>query len=135
MKLSDFWPAKIRNHDGQTLKAGCAVIKDGKLLVITTRERGYWNLPKGHAEKGETAEQTALRETAEETGYKVKIIRELGDLQYDHLLNKEPISFRIFLAEVVSQDGNGEGAWRWIDLKDAAKDLYPNVAEFLEAKL
>lgn len=38
----------------------------GEILMI--RRRGWWDLPKGHIEKGETHEQAALREVAEETG-------------------------------------------------------------------
>ena len=36
---------------------------------IDRRGRMLWSLPKGHIELGETAEQTAIREVAEETGY------------------------------------------------------------------
>ena len=37
-----------------------------KFLLMQHRHR--WDLPKGHAEEGETIEETALRETHEETG-------------------------------------------------------------------
>ena len=39
-------------------------------LIGRTDRRGrlLWSLPKGHIEQGETAEQTAMREVAEETG-------------------------------------------------------------------
>ena len=35
---------------------------------LDRRGRLLWSLPKGHIEAGETAEQTAVREVAEETG-------------------------------------------------------------------
>lgn len=35
---------------------------------LLMRHPGRWDLPKGHAEPGESPEQTALREMAEETG-------------------------------------------------------------------
>ncbi|MBV8291306.1 MAG: NUDIX domain-containing protein, partial [Mycobacterium sp.] len=35
---------------------------------VDRRGRMLWSLPKGHIELGETAEQTAIREVAEETG-------------------------------------------------------------------
>lgn len=38
-------------------------------------EEGFWDFPKGHLEKGETTEETALREVKEETGLsKVEIV-------------------------------------------------------------
>lgn len=40
----------------------------GRLLLLRRRD-GLWELPGGHAEAGETAWQTALRELREETGY------------------------------------------------------------------
>ena len=33
-------------------------------------EKGHWDFPKGHMERGETEIQTALREVEEETGLK-----------------------------------------------------------------
>ncbi|MDR1671963.1 MAG: NUDIX domain-containing protein [Bacteroidales bacterium] len=45
---------------------GLVVGKDEKILLI--RRRGKWDLPKGKAEKGETPEETAVREVSEECG-------------------------------------------------------------------
>lgn len=41
-----------------------------------------WDLPKGHAEPGETILQTSLRETAEETGFEAKNILVDRDFQF-----------------------------------------------------
>jgi 8-oxo-dGTP pyrophosphatase MutT (NUDIX family) len=41
-----------------------------------------WSLPKGHIEAGETAEQTAVREVAEETGIHSRVLRPLGSIDY-----------------------------------------------------
>jgi ADP-ribose pyrophosphatase YjhB (NUDIX family) len=43
------------------------------LLVRPSLDRDVWGIPKGHVDKGETLEQTALRETLEETGLHVAI--------------------------------------------------------------
>jgi 8-oxo-dGTP pyrophosphatase MutT (NUDIX family) len=65
--------------------AGAVVFKkeDDKIYYLLLRYQGtshrtdkdYWDLPKGHIEKGETLEETVKREVKEETGLKdVKIV-------------------------------------------------------------
>ena len=65
-------------------KAGVVVYRqseNGKLelLLITAKSREQkWIFPLGAVDAGETLEQTAIRECAEESGYIVEIISELG---------------------------------------------------------
>ena len=47
-----------------------------------SRERLLWSLPKGHIEEGETPQQAAIREVAEETGINSEISRELGVIDF-----------------------------------------------------
>ena len=42
-------------------------------LIISHQGDGHWCFPKGHEEKKETEEETAIREIREETGLKVKL--------------------------------------------------------------
>ncbi len=49
---------------------------------IDRRGRMLWSLPKGHIEMGETAEQTAIREVAEETGIRGSVLVALGRIDY-----------------------------------------------------
>lgn len=44
-----------------------------KVLLIKNENGGHWSFPKGHAEPGETEQQTAIREVSEETGLHIKI--------------------------------------------------------------
>jgi len=48
----------------------------------STGKRILWSLPKGHIEEGETPEQAALREVAEETGIESAIERSLGVIDF-----------------------------------------------------
>ena len=41
-----------------------------------------WSLPKGHIEEGETPEQAAIREVAEETGINSDITKSLGVIDF-----------------------------------------------------
>ena len=49
---------------------------------VDRRGRMMWSLPKGHIETGETAEQTAIREVAEETGIQGTVVAPLGKIDY-----------------------------------------------------
>jgi 8-oxo-dGTP pyrophosphatase MutT (NUDIX family) len=53
-------------------------------LIGRTNRRGrlLWSLPKGHLEAGETLEQAAVREVAEETGIHGSIIGSLGSIDF-----------------------------------------------------
>jgi ADP-ribose pyrophosphatase YjhB (NUDIX family) len=46
------------------------------------RGRLLWSLPKGHIEEGESAEQAAVREVAEETGIAGRIVGRLGTIDF-----------------------------------------------------
>jgi 8-oxo-dGTP diphosphatase len=53
-----------------------------KILLIkrsTPPFVGYWALPGGRVDPGETVEQTIVREVKEETGLDIKIVRKVGE--------------------------------------------------------
>jgi len=51
----------------------------GNLKILIAHRPSYddWGLPKGKADKGETPEETAIREVLEETGYECRIVAPL----------------------------------------------------------
>ncbi len=53
-------------------------LKNGEVhyLLIKGKRGGSYGFPKGHTEEGETEEQTALRETWEETSIRAELIPE-----------------------------------------------------------
>lgn len=53
-----------------------------KILLIKRRTvpfRGYWALPGGRVDPGETVEQTIVREVKEETGLDITVLSKVGD--------------------------------------------------------
>lgn len=66
--------------------AGGVVIRtvDGRLEIALVHRRSprLWALPKGTPDSGETLEETALRETREETGLEVEIDAPITTIRY-----------------------------------------------------
>jgi 8-oxo-dGTP diphosphatase len=67
-----------------TGKTSTAIIPypGNKILLIkrnTIPFKGYWALPGGRMDPGETIEQTIVREVKEETGLDVTIVRKVGE--------------------------------------------------------
>lgn len=54
---------------------------DGRILLMKRADDGTWCLPCGFVDPGESPEETAVRETREETGLDVRII-DLVDVYY-----------------------------------------------------
>ena len=84
-------PAKSYAKRVDEVSAGGLVIdhsgKNGLLIgridhKDASGQRILWSLPKGHIEEGETPEQAALREVAEETGIESSIERALGVIDF-----------------------------------------------------
>jgi 8-oxo-dGTP pyrophosphatase MutT (NUDIX family) len=68
--------------------AGAVLVRrlDGRWVLAAIRPggkpKGTWALPKGRIDPGERAEETALREAAEETGAHGRSLGKLGDVRY-----------------------------------------------------
>lgn len=86
----------VRTEDG---------ISHGALIGrLDRRGRLRWSLPKGHVELGETTEQAAVREVAEETGISGRITARLGSVEYTFTAEGRRIHKRVhhFLMEAVA---------------------------------
>ena len=71
------------------VEAAGGVVRNNEGKVLFIRRWDMWDLPKGKMEKGETPEQTAIREVKEETGIKsLKIIEKLAESY--HIYYDEP---------------------------------------------
>jgi 8-oxo-dGTP pyrophosphatase MutT (NUDIX family) len=103
------------------------------------RGRMRWSLPKGHLEPGETAEQAAVREVAEETGIRGRVIASLGSIDFsfmadDHRVHKTVHHF-LLLAEggELSRDDPEVASVAWVPLDELAHRLsYQDERRLLE---
>jgi len=62
--------------------AGGVVMRDGRIAVVHRPKYDDWSLPKGHLEEGESWEDAALREVAEELGMRTRTTRALEPIRY-----------------------------------------------------
>lgn len=53
-----------------------------QIAIVHRRSPVLWALPKGTPDSGETIEETALRETREETGLEVEIVAPIRSIRY-----------------------------------------------------
>lgn len=110
---------------------GVFIVKDSKILLGKRKgshDAGTWSPPGGHLEFHETPDITAIRETAEECGVRIKNIRSLTftndiyELEQKHYIT-------IFL---VADYASGEpkilepdkcDGWEWYDPKELPREL------------
>jgi mutator protein MutT len=120
--------------------AGGLVFNDQNEIAIIARysRSGHleWCLPKGHIEKGETPEQTAVREIHEETGILGEVVNSIatidywftGDEQRIHKLVHHYVLRRISGDLSVDEDPDHEAEEAvWVRFQDLQNTLsYPN---------
>ena len=102
-----------------------------------------WCLPKGHIEQGETPEEAAVREVAEETGIDAEIIHTIGVIDYwftgdDRRVHKVVHHFLMeaqggTITTENDPDQEAEVA-QWIPVADLPKRLaFPNERKMAQA--
>jgi 8-oxo-dGTP pyrophosphatase MutT (NUDIX family) len=131
----------------------------GRWMVAAIRPAGkpagLWALPKGRIDDGESGEETALREVAEETGAHGRSLGKLGDVKYVFTWPPKPaqgerifkvVSFFLVryqggrLGDVPEEFRHEVAEAKWLPLEDAPrllayggeKEMARKAAEFLE---
>jgi 8-oxo-dGTP diphosphatase len=87
-------------------RAAIVLLQDDKIALIERHRAGmhYFTFPGGHVETGETPEQAAVRETKEELGLDVSILRLLAEVWW----HDRPQYY--YLVEVIGGNfGSGTG--------------------------
>lgn len=114
------------------------ILEGGKLKVvlIKSKHKGNWGLPKGGVEKHLTKKQSAVLEALEEAGLKGKAGKKLGTYQYVKGKTGRMQVVHVYPFVVHSQlDKYLESEWRvrkTFDIKQATRKVDKNQAVFLK---
>jgi 8-oxo-dGTP pyrophosphatase MutT (NUDIX family) len=100
-----------------------------EVALISVGEQGRWQLPKGLVGRGETPEEAARREVAEETGLQCEIVAELERVEYWYFSKGGARRVRFhkfvhfYLMRFVSGDVSGHddevNEARWVGIEEA----------------
>jgi 8-oxo-dGTP pyrophosphatase MutT (NUDIX family) len=122
--------------------AGGIVTNNADQLLMILRN-GKWDLPKGKMEKGESAEDSALREVTEECGlFELSIIAEASSTYHTYYLKGQPILkwtrwYHMLSADKklpIPQKEEGIEKCEWMndpDIKEAMKKTYLSIKNLL----
>lgn len=126
--------------------AGIIVYHDDALdkqrrYLLLQYPKGYWDLPKGHVEKGETPLQAAIRELKEETNLEAEIIPGFEESLFYYFkgLHKELIykEVKFFVGKamhknvILSEEHLG---YKWLPFEDAVEKLtFENAKNIVSA--
>ena len=124
------------HYENPKIVVGCVPVWEDRVLLCRRAiepRRGYWTLPAGYLELGETTEEGALRETAEEAGIEVELdglctVFSLPDINQLHML------YRARLTQPVWACGSETLEIRLVDTADVpwAELAFRTVRETLE---
>jgi solute:Na+ symporter, SSS family len=122
----------------KVILSGTVIIQNGKLLLLYKTKDQHYEFPGGKVEPGESLEETAIRETKEETACEVKLIKYLIKIKFKKD-NQNIISHK-FLAEIINGEPKANGIEHskivWLLIKDYEKyPLQSNVVKFCEKYL
>jgi 8-oxo-dGTP pyrophosphatase MutT (NUDIX family) len=109
-----------------------------EVVLVGRLDPERWALPKGTPARGESLEQAAVREVAEETGIEVRLICPLLEIDYWFVLRgvRHFKTVHFYLMETIGGDTSLHDAEydvaEWFSLAEAHRRLsYPNEREVL----
>jgi len=112
-------------------RAGIILIEENKLALIERRRQGrhYFAFPGGGIDKGESAEQTAIREAEEELGITVEINQKVAEIIFNQgsqayfLVKKTSGEFGTGTVEEYGEYDPAHGTYLplWMPLEDVLK--------------
>ena len=114
------------NDPAKVIRAAGGILwKGDRIAVIHRPRRGDWSLPKGKVDEGESLEETALREVAEETGCRARLGEFVDVIHYT--VSGRPKEVHYWQMEIVGdpdfQPSDEVDRMEWLTPEEAIKRL------------
>jgi ADP-ribose pyrophosphatase YjhB (NUDIX family) len=109
---------------------------EGRLLLLRRADNKYWGPPGGATEPGELLEETARRETFEETGLQIDGVSLFGVFsgpdQYYRYPNGDEVHIVtiVYVSKVAGREirlSHEHTEWGWFALSEIPEDLSPPI--------
>lgn len=134
-----------RNADNKEerpkIGVGVIILKGSKVLLGRRKNahgEGQWQFPGGHLEFNETPEQTAIRETTEEAGVKVNILRR-GPYTNDFFEKEGKHYVTLYMitelaeGEPKAMEPNKCEGWQWFSWNELPRPLFTPIENLLDS--
>jgi len=137
------WNNFIKNF--KFIEAAGGVVKNPNDEILTIYRLKKWDLPKGKIEKGESPEQTAVREIAEECGINEhKIVNKICETYHTYILNGQKILKKTYwfnfiidnVPELIPQSIENIEKAIWLKPEESKKklvDSYPSIRQVINS--
>jgi 8-oxo-dGTP pyrophosphatase MutT (NUDIX family) len=133
---------ELRKYVGNQplIMVGAAVLvldHERRLLLMRRTDNGFWGVPGGSMEPGESLEETAIRETKEETGLVVEQLDLFGVFSGPGLYYKYPNGAEVYNVTVVYRsrlvngtidlDPHEHSDFQYFDISHLPEDVSPPI--------
>lgn len=147
------WPVVICSKDPRSswdmlrksipmILAAGGVVRDRRGRTLFIRRMGWWDLPKGKIDPGESSKKAALREVQEEVGLECTIVKGLNPTYHVYPIKKKLVLkktdwYLMFSASILpklqKEEDITDYAWKSADQLPAMKSkVYPNLAVLID---
>lgn len=99
----------IGNETLQTVGCGVIITNEEQILLQHRTDEDSWCIPGGVMEMGETFEETAIRETNEETGLRVKGLQLFGLYSGESCYATYPNGDQVYSVQIIFHTDQYEG--------------------------
>jgi len=101
-----------------------------KILMVKRRDISVWVIPGGGIEEGETPKECAIRETKEESGFDIKIVRKVAEYTYKGTKKKNHV-FEGIITSGKPKLSNESKEISFFETDNLPELRHPSISEWL----